>query len=58
MTTKALLESVKSGNDKQFILNKEKEKVECRCGHAAIWWGTGYLCGTITAYPCKFNKLK
>lgn len=50
-----LLTDIKNGNHIQFILNTEKEKVECRCGHAAIWWKTGYLCGTITAYPCKYN---
>lgn len=50
-----LLAEVKAGTHKQFIFNSEKERVECRCGHVAIWWKTGYLCGTITAYPCKFN---
>lgn len=50
-----LLAEVKAGTHKQFIFNSEKERVECRCGHVAIWWETGYLCGTITAYPCKFN---
>lgn len=50
-----LLAEVKAGTHKQFVLNTEKERVECRCGHATIWWRTGYLCGTITAYPCRFN---
>ena len=50
-----LLAEVKAGNHKQFVLNTDKERVECRCGHVAIWWRTGYLCRTITAYPCRFN---
>jgi hypothetical protein len=52
--TKAMLAEVKAGTHKQFIFNDKKERVECRCGHAAVWWKTGYLCGTITAYPCKY----
>ena len=52
---KRVLAEVRAGTHKQFILNTEKERVECRCGHVAVWWKTGYLCGTITAYPCKFN---
>lgn len=52
---KQLLLEVKSGTHKQFFLNEKREQVECRCGHVAIWWRTGYLCGSITAYPCSFN---
>lgn len=50
-----LLLSVKNGTHKQFQFNSQKERVECKCGHSAIWFQTGYLCGTITAYPCKYN---
>ncbi len=46
---------VKAGTHKQFVLNTDKNRVECRCGHVAILWKTGYLCGTIMAYPCRFN---
>lgn len=49
------IEEIKKGNHKQFIYNSEKSKVECRCGYNAIWWSSGYICGTITAYPCKYN---
>lgn len=55
METQELLKQIKDGNHKQFILNNQKENVECRCGYNAIWYRTGYLCGTITAYPCKYN---
>lgn len=51
-----LLETIKNGTHPQFLLNEDK--VECKCGHVAIWVRTGYLCGTITAYPCKYNKTK
>jgi len=54
--TSALFSEIKDGSHKQFILNTAIEKVECRCGHRAIWWRTGYLCGTITANPCSFNR--
>lgn len=52
-----LRQSILDGTDKQFVFNNDKEQVECRCGRKAIFWSTGYLCGTITAYPCKYNKL-
>lgn len=52
-----LAEEIKSGKHKQFVFDTEVELVYCRCGHRAIWWKTGYLCGTITAYPCKYNRL-
>lgn len=54
-TIEDLKQEIKNGNHKQFILNNDQ--VECRCGHVAVWFKTGYLCGTITARPCKFNKL-
>jgi len=50
-----MLKSIKEGTHTQFRLNKEKDNVECKCGQVAIWWRTGYLCPTITAYPCKYN---
>lgn len=50
-----MLAEVKSGTHKQFVLNSEKEQVESRCGEKAIWLKTGYVCITITAYPCRFN---
>ena len=49
------LKSIKNGTDKQFLYNEEKEKVECKCGHNAVWLGAAFLCGTITARPCKYN---
>lgn len=41
-----------SKENTQFILINGK--VKCKCGYNAIWWRTGYICGTITAYPCKY----
>jgi hypothetical protein len=49
-----ILESVKNGTHPQFILTDDV--VKCKCGHAAVWLRSDYLCGTITAYPCKYNK--
>jgi hypothetical protein len=55
-----LLNSIKAGTHKQFIYNnvsKDADKnVRCRCGCAAIWWRDGYICGSITARPCKYNR--
>jgi hypothetical protein len=47
---------IKSGDHPQFTYNNGKRQVECRCGHAAVWWRTGYICGTITAYPCEYSR--
>jgi hypothetical protein len=46
---------IKDGNDPEFVYNQDKERVECRCGHPAVWWGDGFVCGTITAYPCDYS---
>lgn len=53
--TLELAEEIKSGNHKQFVFDEKAQKVKCRCGYSAIFWKTGYICGTITAYPCKYN---
>lgn len=53
---KILSTEIKQGTHKQFYLDLESNRVFCKCGHIAAFWQTGYLCGTITAYPCKFNK--
>lgn len=50
-----LMTDIKNGTHKQFVYNTELTRVDCRCGHPAVWWKTGFLCGTITAYPCKYN---
>jgi hypothetical protein len=49
-----LLLSVKNGTHPQFFLDNKESQVKCKCGCKAVWWKTGYLCGSITAYPCKF----
>ena len=51
----SLIEEIKAGKNEQFIYNTDSERVQCKCGHNAIWWQRDYLCGTITAYPCKYN---
>lgn len=50
-----LANQIKNGQHPQFIYSSEKSRVECKCGHVAVWWKTGFVCGTITAYPCKYN---
>jgi len=56
--TKSIFEQIKEGSHKQFVFDKECETVLCRCSHVAVWWNRNYLCGTITAYPCKYNKIQ
>lgn len=51
-----LAKEIRSGLHKQFVFNKEFERVECRCGANAVWWKTGFLCSTFTAYGCKFSR--
>ena len=53
--TKEYAEQIKSGNHPQFVYDKDKGKVVCRCGHAAVMLRSSFMCGTITAYPCKYN---
>ncbi len=52
--THKLFNEIKTGKHIQFVLKKE---IECKCGQKAIWWKTDYICRTVTAYPCKYNKL-
>ena len=54
MMEKELIAQIKNNTHKQFEL--VNGYVRCKCGYTAIFWKTGYLCGTITAYPCKYNK--
>tara|TARA_R110000796_G_scaffold217086_1_gene333126 strand:+ start:664 stop:834 length:171 start_codon:yes stop_codon:yes gene_type:complete len=49
------LKSIKNGTHRQFLYNEEKEKVVCKCGHTAAWLRNDFLCGTITACPCKWS---
>ena len=57
MNTQELLKQIKSGENTNFIFNEEKQIVTCRCGYVAIWLQGGYTCGTITAYPCEYNRI-
>lgn len=53
-TMKNQQEEIKNGTHKQFELIDGVVKCKCGYRHPAIWWKTGYICGTITAYPCKY----
>ena len=55
-TKDELIVKIKQGQHHQFIYNQGKQNVTCRCGLEAIWLRNGYLCPSITAYPCEFNK--
>lgn len=44
--------------DNGFIYNEKTGNIECRCGHVAVKTGNGYVCGTITAYPCEYVRGK
>ena len=52
---KDIQEEIRNKTHKQFEL--VYGYVKCKCGHIAIFFRTGYLCGTITAYPYKYNNL-
>lgn len=47
-----LIKSIREGEHEQFYLDGV---VKCKCGKHANWWKTGYVCSSITAYPCKYN---
>lgn len=51
--TKNEIESIKKGNHPQFVLTESG--IKCKCGHNAVYMQGGYICGTITAYPCIYN---
>jgi hypothetical protein len=52
---KEVIEQIKNGTHKQFFI--KADKVFCKCGCIAVAFkNEGYLCSTITAYTCKFNK--
>ncbi len=56
MITLELVKQIEEGKHHQFTLDKKKQRVTCRCGEDAVWLRDGYLCPTITAYPCEYNK--
>ncbi len=58
MEQKTAINAIIKGFDSQFVFNKEKKKIECKCGHSAVWIRDNFVCGTITAYPCQYNKSK
>lgn len=48
------LSKIRSGQHPQFVWNDVKQRVYCRCGEHAVLFRKGYLCSSITAYPCKY----
>ena len=54
-STSDLVNSILAGTHPQFVYDTESGKVKCKCGHNAVAFRDGYICGTITAYPCKYN---
>lgn len=53
MSLQEIQQQIKEGKHPQFEL---KDVVMCKCGLTAIFWKTGYVCPSITAYPCKYNN--
>lgn len=51
-----LINEIRNGTHKQFILDYESERVKCKCGHDTVFVSDGYVCGTITAYRCDYSK--
>lgn len=51
-TKEEIVFQIKNGTHKQFELMGDE--VKCKCGHSAVWLRNGFVCGTITAYPCKY----
>lgn len=49
-------QEIKSGKHKKFFLDTNRKQVSCRCGERAVFINGGYICSTITAYPCKYNR--
>ena len=40
----------------QFSLDETEGKMKCKCGSVAVFWKTGYICSSITAYPCEYSR--
>ena len=44
--------------DPQISYDEHLKKYKCKCGHLAVMLNGGYVCGTITAYPCQYINPK
>ena len=40
----------------QFSLDETEGKMKCKFGSVAVFWKTGYICSSITAYPCEYSR--
>lgn len=52
-----VLKSINEGTHPQFTTNEDGHII-CKCGHNAVEFRGGFICGTVTAYPCSYNKQK
>lgn len=53
---KDAIRKIINGGDQGFVFNPVLQEVFCLCGHPAPWLRTGFVCGTITAYPCEYVR--
>lgn len=49
------IKEIRHGIHPQFYIDKDKNRVMCKCGEIAVKFREGYLCSTITVVSqCPF----